>query len=181
MPELMIGLNDTLGNDAGGPLSIRGDQPEQVRGGGGAVALDDVTFHQCVNLSRFASDKTMSFVPPDGDFELMKYRVTEDINLPFKVLPVIREVGRTRVEVMVSIRASAFSSALEATSLVVKVPVPGHTARASITVNAGKAKYRVEESCLVWKVKRFRGQSEVQLQAEVELVRPARAQPQLNH
>jgi AP-2 complex subunit mu-1 len=41
----------------------------------------------------------ISFVPPDGEFELMRYRVTEGISLPFKVLPIINELGRTRMEV----------------------------------------------------------------------------------
>lgn len=36
----------------------------------------DVTFHPCVNLGRFNAEKVVSFVPPDGEFELMKYRCT---------------------------------------------------------------------------------------------------------
>ena len=36
--------------------------------------LQDVTFHQCVNLGRFNTEKVVNFVPPDGEFELMKYR-----------------------------------------------------------------------------------------------------------
>lgn len=35
------------------------------------VALDDVRFHQCVRISRFEVDRTITFVPPDGTFELM--------------------------------------------------------------------------------------------------------------
>lgn len=30
---------------------------------------------QCVRLTRFESDRTISFVPPDGEFELMSYRL----------------------------------------------------------------------------------------------------------
>ena len=138
---------------------------------GKSIELDDVTFHQCVNLSRFASDKTVSFVPPDGEFELMKYRVTDDVILPFKVMPVIREVGRSRIEATVKVRAAGFNSALAATGVVVRIPVPSHTARATIVVTGGKAKYKVEGSCLVWKIKRFPGQAEMQLTADVELVR----------
>jgi hypothetical protein len=55
--------------------------------------VQDVTFHQCVNLGRFNTEKVVSFVPPDGEFELMKYRCQESIALPFKVLPIINEVG----------------------------------------------------------------------------------------
>jgi hypothetical protein len=40
---------------------------------GKIIDLDDVTFHQCVNLTRFNIEKTLSFVPPDGEFELMKW------------------------------------------------------------------------------------------------------------
>lgn len=48
-----------------------------------------MTFHQCVNLGRFDAEKVVSFVPPDGEFELMKYRCQEGISLPFKVSSVM--------------------------------------------------------------------------------------------
>merc|ERR1711892_219676 len=35
---------------------------------------EGVKFHQCVRLSRFDNDRTISFIPPDGEFELMSYR-----------------------------------------------------------------------------------------------------------
>ena len=38
-----------------------------------AVELDDCQFHQCVKLGKFDSDRTISFIPPDGEFELMRY------------------------------------------------------------------------------------------------------------
>jgi AP-3 complex subunit mu len=37
--------------------------------------IDDCSFHPCVRYNRFERDKVVSFVPPDGTFELMKYRV----------------------------------------------------------------------------------------------------------
>jgi AP-3 complex subunit mu len=37
--------------------------------------LDDCSFHPCVRYNRFERDKVVSFVPPDGAFELMRYRV----------------------------------------------------------------------------------------------------------
>ncbi len=203
MPELKLGLNDRLSGGEGGgggdgPSSLGGGAPAGREASkcvhlhalphalrcpdarictrsGKSIELDDVTFHQCVNLSRFASDKTVSFVPPDGEFELMKYRVTDDVNLPFKVMPVIREVGRSRIEATVKVRAAGFNSALAATGVVVRIPVPSHTARATIVVTGGKAKYKVEGSCLVWKIKRFPGQAEMQLTADVELVRVRRS------
>jgi len=37
--------------------------------------IDDCSFHPCVRYGRFEMDKVVSFVPPDGNFELMRYRV----------------------------------------------------------------------------------------------------------
>jgi len=37
--------------------------------------LQDCSFHPCVRLQRWVRDKTLSFVPPDGNFTLMEYRL----------------------------------------------------------------------------------------------------------
>ena len=44
-----------------------------------SVELEDVKFHQCVRLSRFENDRTISFIPPDGEFELMSYRLNTHV------------------------------------------------------------------------------------------------------
>lgn len=62
MPELRLGLNDKVLFESTG------------RGKSKSVELEDVKFHQCVRLSRFENDRTISFIPPDGEFDLMTYR-----------------------------------------------------------------------------------------------------------
>ncbi|GAA0153711.1 membrane traffic protein [Lithospermum erythrorhizon] len=136
---------------------------------GKTIELDDVTFHQCVNLTRFNSEKTVSFVPPDGEFELMKYRITEGVNLPFRVLPTIKEVGRTRMEVNVMVK-SVFGAKMFALGVVIKIPVPKQTAKTNFQVTSGRAKYNPAFDCLVWKIRKFPGQTEPTLSAEVELI-----------
>ncbi|OQR90020.1 P-3 complex subunit mu [Achlya hypogyna] len=37
--------------------------------------IDDCSFHPCVRYSRYERERVVSFVPPDGQFELMQYRV----------------------------------------------------------------------------------------------------------
>lgn len=44
--------------------------------------MEDVKFHQCVRLSRFESDRTISFIPPDGESELMSYRINTHVSNP---------------------------------------------------------------------------------------------------
>jgi len=41
--------------------------------------IDDCSFHPCVRYNRFEREKVVSFVPPDGGFELMRYRVDRDV------------------------------------------------------------------------------------------------------
>lgn len=37
-----------------------------------SIAIDDCTFHQCVRLSKFDLERSISFIPPDGEYELMR-------------------------------------------------------------------------------------------------------------
>lgn len=60
-PECKFGLNDKLVID------------KNERGISDAVELDDCRFHQCVRLDEFDATRTISFIPPDGEFELMRY------------------------------------------------------------------------------------------------------------
>lgn len=55
------------------PLRVSGSKNKSVE-------LEDVKFHQCVRLSRFDNDRTISFIPPDGDFELMSYRLSTQVS-----------------------------------------------------------------------------------------------------
>ena len=36
----------------------------------------------------------------------MKYRTTKDISLPFRIIPLVREVGRTKMEVKVVVKSN---------------------------------------------------------------------------
>ncbi|CAM9537972.1 unnamed protein product [Ascophyllum nodosum] len=47
--------------------------------------IDDCSFHPCVRYGRFEKDRVVSFVPPDGHFELMRYRVRD--HLQMNVIP----------------------------------------------------------------------------------------------
>ncbi|GIJ85717.1 hypothetical protein Asppvi_004579 [Aspergillus pseudoviridinutans] len=174
-PECKFGLNDRLlldGDSSGGAgpsSSSRGHSGgKATRAAAGSVTLEDCQFHQCVKLGRFDADRIISFVPPDGEFELMRYRATENVNLPFKVHPIVREVGTTKVEYSVAIKAN-YSSKLFATNVVVRIPTPLNTAKTTERTSQGRAKYEPEHNNIVWKIARFSGGSEYVLTAEATL------------
>ncbi|KHN97295.1 AP-2 complex subunit mu-1 [Metarhizium album ARSEF 1941] len=170
-PECKFGLNDRLLLDNDGLLTLPSGNrmgTKATKAAAGSVSLEDCQFHQCVKLGKFDTDRIISFVPPDGEFELMRYRATENVNLPFKVHAIVNEVGRTKVEYSIGVKAN-FGSKLFATNVVVRIPTPLNTAKIVERVTQGKAKYEPSENCIVWKIGRFTGQSEYVLSAEAIL------------
>ncbi|XP_060202245.1 AP-2 complex subunit mu-like isoform X2 [Lycium barbarum] len=57
-----------------------------------------------------------------------------------------------------------------ALGVVIKIPVPKKTRKMNFQVTSGKAKYNSAIDCLVWKIRKFPGQTESTLSAEVELI-----------
>lgn len=170
MPECKFGINDKIVMEAKGRGGIQGNsEAETSRSGKPVVVIDDCQFHQCVKLSKFETEHSISFIPPDGEFELMRYRTTKDISLPFRVIPLVREVGRTKMEVKVVLKSN-FKPSLLGQKIEVKIPTPLNTSGVQLICLKGKAKYKASENAIVWKIKRMAGMKETQLSAEIELL-----------
>lgn len=179
MPECKIALNDAIGPES--------HSSEQMGSNGGSssssnkVVLDDCQFHQCVNLSDYEKNRSVQFVPPDGECELIKYRAMSNIQQPFRVTPVVTSNGSTIVSYSIHLRA-LFDSKLSAQAIVIKIPVPPNTRKVknlsvsgfgSITAGGGvggKAKHAATENCIVWKIPKMQGGSDLTLTADADLV-----------
>lgn len=158
MPECRFGLNDKL---------VFEKDPSRKRSAD-SVELVDCKFHQCVELSKFATDRIISFIPPDGEFELMRYRTTENVNLPFKLHPMVVEVGKSKIEYQIRVRSN-FSDKLYASDVVINIPTPLNTTTVNIRSTKGKAKYVPADNAIIWKIQRFQGLAEHTLSAEADL------------
>nr|CAI5864539.1 unnamed protein product [Callosobruchus analis] len=166
MPECKFGINDKIVMEAKGKGGVgvtgSGADSDSARSGKPVVVIDDCQFHQCVKLSKFETEHSISFIPPDGEFELMRYRTTKDISLPFRVIPLVREVGRTKMEVKVVLKSNFKPSLLGQ--------------KIELICLKGKAKYKASENAIVWndwiysRIKRMAGMKETQLSAEIELL-----------
>ena len=157
MPECKFGMNDKLAMSSESQSADKG------------ISIDDIKFHQCVRLGKFDKDRAITFIPPDGIFELMTYRVTENINLPFKLMPILQEYGNSKIEISLKIK-SMFERNLFASNIVIKIPVPRNTGKCNIFVVSGKAKYEPEQTAIIWRIRRFPGDSEYSMRGSVNLV-----------
>ncbi|KAI9151154.1 clathrin associated protein complex medium subunit [Blastocladiella emersonii ATCC 22665] len=173
-PECRFGLNERASlerdpNSSGGAAAAAG---ANTGGPKKLVEIDDFQFHQCVKLGRFDAERTISFIPPDGEFDLMRYRATEGLSMPFKVHPVVNYISQTRLEYKINLR-SQFPRKFTASGLVIKIPTPPNTVAVNGLGNFanghGKAKYVAGENCIVWKIPRMTGNVEMDLNAEAEL------------
>jgi AP-2 complex subunit mu-1 len=128
-----------------------------------------------VRLGKFDTERTITFIPPDGEFELMRYRVTSP-SQPFRLLPNIVEQGKTKL--LANLKVSAdFPQELRASTVIIKIPMPPTAATARITVDRGRAKYEPGERALVWKITAFQGMSECSLDAVVDLLPDTKEKP----
>ncbi|XP_064384823.1 AP-2 complex subunit mu-like [Halichondria panicea] len=176
MPECKFGMNDKLVVDKQAkpstPEAASLEQQIAKRSGNSgrsSIAIDDCTFHQCVKLSKFESERSISFIPPDGEYELMKYRTTKDITLPFRVIPLVREPSRTQMEIKIVLK-SLFKAQLSAQKIEVRIPVPPNTSGVRINTLRGKAKHKTGENAIVWRLRNMQGMRETQLTANIELL-----------
>ena len=133
-----------------------------------SVVLEDCKFHQCVELAKFDNQRSIEFIPPDGQFQLMSYNCMLNINLPFKVSPRVVVRGGTTVQYEVVI-LSLFPSKLCATDVELMIPVPPGVVRHYTHSSQGRAKYRAEDTAIGWNFNKVFGASEHVLTAEVEV------------
>jgi AP-2 complex subunit mu-1 len=160
MPECKVCLNDKAMMTA----VDDGSKPETE------IDLDDVTFHQCVRLGKFDSDRSISFIPPDGEFVLMRYRTSGNVNPPLRVFSSrVKEVGKTRLEMDFRVKAE-FTTSKMATDVVIRVPCPPNTANVKVIVSSGKAKHDAPSQSILWRIKRLPGGTELSFSCEISLI-----------
>ncbi len=90
MPELKLGLNDKVLFEMTGRTTR-----------GKLIEMEDIKFHQCVRLNKFESERVISFIPPDGEFELMTYRLDTHVKPLIWVECIVENFSRSKIEYLV--------------------------------------------------------------------------------
>ena len=130
--------------------------------------MEDVKFHQCARLSRFENDRTISFIPPDGEFELMSYRLTTQVKpLDWAEAIVERHEG-SRIEFMIKVKAQ-FKRRSTANNVEIIIAVPDDADSPKFRAAIGTVSYAPELSAMVWKIKQLGGGKEYLMRAHFGL------------
>ncbi|XP_007031205.2 PREDICTED: AP-3 complex subunit mu isoform X1 [Theobroma cacao] len=114
--------------------------------------LDDVRFHPCVRFRPWESHQILSFVPPDGEFKLMSYRVKKLKSTPIYVKPQLTsDAGKCRVNVLVGIRNDPGKTI---DSITVQFQLPPCILSADLTSNHGTVNILSNKICS-WSINRI--------------------------
>ena len=163
-PVCKFGMNDKL--------QISQNVTTNTKG----ISIEDLRFHQCVRLSDFNRDRTITFIPPDGVFDLMTFRVTENVIIPFKVYCNIIETPMydnpqvpQNIDLDLNVKA-LFDKLLFAQDVVIKIQIPKNATNVKTHTNLGKAVHAPDKSAIIWRIKKVNGDKECKLKCEIPLI-----------
>lgn len=140
-PELKIGLNDTFN------FGINHSQ-NQLDVSRNVFELEDVKFHQCVKHSQFEKDKSITFIPPDIIFKLLKYRLSSSIKPIIHIDSTIEKFNGSRIEMLIRAR-SQYRSQFVAHNVQIHIPVHSDVDTPKAQSTAGRMRYSPNENELI--------------------------------
>lgn len=169
MPDLRLGLNDK------GIFSA--DSSSESTNSKG-IEMEDIKFHQCVRLSKFENERIITFIPPDGEFTLMSYRLSlaQFLMKPLILITCKTKVHKhSRIEIMCSARAQIKKKST-ANNVEIVIPIPEDADTPKFVPEYGTVKWYPEKSCIIWKLRTFPGGKQFHMRAELGL--PAVVDPE---
>ena len=158
MPTCTLGLNDRA------YLELNGKYDETMKNK--TIEIDDFKFHPCVQLDKFDTEREIEFIPADGEFELMNYRLDVDLKPLIWVDLEVDIKSETRHDYVVIARTN-FKQRSIASNCDIFIPVPIDVIKCDCKTNLGSAKWDPSLESVVWNVKQFQGQVEGSLRISI--------------
>uniref|UniRef100_A0AC35UDW9 MHD domain-containing protein n=1 Tax=Rhabditophanes sp. KR3021 TaxID=114890 RepID=A0AC35UDW9_9BILA len=114
--------------------------------------LDDVSFHPCIRFRKWENEKMLSFVPPDGNFKLLSYRVGSQsiVAIPLYVKHSFNLVpGFGKMDLTVGPKHS-MGKTLE--DVILEMEMPKNIQNCSLTPTHGKYSFDPTSRMLIWNI-----------------------------
>jgi len=116
--------------------------------------IDDVAFHPCVRLSRWDREQVISFVPPDGKFQLCSFSTKGNISLPMYVKPqVLFGQGTGTVHVMVGTKNMTGDRPIE--DIVVTMKFASTCGGTTLSSKVGAVNFDEVTKVCTWRIKQI--------------------------
>jgi len=137
-----------------------------------SITLDDIKYHSCVDWKQVEELDAICFIPPDGTFTLLEYRLS-NVKSPLLVEGVgycKEEQMEATIELVVKSNLSNQMKLFEwkAAQVVVAVELPQRPLQVKVkSCNGGKWKWSKEQSWLSWELKKASSDREYKLNADI--------------
>ncbi|VEU23367.1 DEKNAAC104627 [Brettanomyces naardenensis] len=167
MPVLRLEINEQIEKD---------DDTLQRQGS----IFNNVNYHQCVKLSDI-HERSLSFIPPDGDFRLLSYQILHTAALKPLILvtpqfSISYKRGRYRLRIEVKI-LTTFRRKFSMTHVRIKLPliVPFDPLRINFDeplrykTKLGKVVHNLEKHSITWHIAKLDGLSEGEMVSDFDL------------
>ncbi|KAH0475399.1 MAG: hypothetical protein KVP17_001576 [Porospora cf. gigantea B] len=142
------------------------------------IVLEDTSFHAGVNLAHWGAQRVLTFCPPQGEFSLLQYRMSQlQCPPPFILLPAISAQRSDRLELTVTLR-STLPDSTYGINIVLGTTLPADTGLASTgpLVEGQAVDFDRSSRELLWKVGRLRGGHSCMLHAKLDVAKPSMAE-----
>ena len=127
--------------------------------------MDDLKFHNCVNMNKFESERIIEFTPPDGSFQLMSYRLNTQLKPLIWVEVNSNKIASTKIEYNVKAKSNYRSKSI-AQNVEIAIPVPNDLKNPVFKTANGNVSYFPDKEVINWTIKYFPGQSEIFLKLQ---------------
>jgi len=151
-PKIRLSMNEDL---------VVGKETAEGHLNYGKSVLDYCVFHECVQFTDWDIDRTLTFFPPDGSFNLLRYSLSDNFTAPFRLYSSIEEPRQGQLDVIIKL-ITDYPETTFANKIVITVPLPKATVSASCELERNPA---IEESYefdsvkkrILWRIKKLDG------------------------
>ena len=154
--KLKLGLNDKKS------FNLRKSQKLKKRK---LVEIQDIKFHSCVQLDTFENEGMIMFVPPVGEFDLIKYRINCALKPLFSVNIAYLKETDTSCFFEVRIRTK-YKKKIFANFIKFFIPLPKDTQALEINCSSGSSEFIPNKNVVVWSLTQFKGFREAYIEVE---------------
>ena len=157
MPVLKLGLNDKIFYQVSGRTSSSR-----------TIEMDDLKFHNCVNMNKFENERIIEFTPPDGNFILLNYRLNLQLKPLIWVEVNINHITNTRMEYKVKAKSN-YKSKSTAKNVCIFIPVPNDLNNPLFKTQNGTVSYIPSKEAIQLVLKTLHVQTEIVLRFQFSL------------